>query len=76
MRLQNKVAVITGGARGLGAAMAVRFAKEGAKVIAYDMSPLSYQEEGIEGAILNVTDSAACEKFCREAIEKYGRKEW
>ena len=37
MRLQDKVAVITGGARGLGQAMAELFVNEGAKVIAADM---------------------------------------
>ena len=33
MRLENKVAVITGGGSGIGRASAVRFAKEGEKVM-------------------------------------------
>ena len=37
MRLQNKVAVITGAARGIGQAIALRFAAEGAKVVLNDL---------------------------------------
>lgn len=37
MRLENKVAIITGAASGMGEAMAYSFAKEGAKVIATDI---------------------------------------
>jgi glucose 1-dehydrogenase len=33
MRLQNKVAIVTGAATGIGQAIAVRFAKEGASVV-------------------------------------------
>ena len=37
MRLENKVALITGGASGMGASMARIFAREGAKVVVADM---------------------------------------
>lgn len=38
MRLQNKIAIVTGAARGIGAAIAHRFAEEGARVVATDIS--------------------------------------
>lgn len=38
MRLQNKVAIITGGASGMGYGEAIRFAKEGAKVVVADLN--------------------------------------
>lgn len=38
MRLQDKVAIITGGASGFGRGMALRFAQEGAKVVVADIN--------------------------------------
>ena len=73
MRLENKVAVVTGGAQGLGKEMAVRFAKEGAKVVAVDMQDLPYKEKNVEGKILNVTDTKAVQTFYDEVIDSYGR---
>ena len=72
MRLENKVAVITGGARGLGAAMAELFAKEGARVIAVDLGDATFENPNIELYKLNITDSVACKEFYDYAIEKYG----
>lgn len=73
MRLEGKIAVVTGGAKGLGQAMAQLFAEEGAKVVAVDMTPLSYEDANVEGYILNVTDTEACKKFYDYVMEKYGR---
>ncbi len=45
-RLDNRVAIITGGARGIGKATAVKFAEEGAKVVIWDMN----EELGLQTA--------------------------
>ena len=72
MRLENKVAIVTGAAKGLGGAMAQLFAQEGARVIAVDMMPLTYEAENVEYYALNVTDAAACKALTDYAVEKYG----
>ena len=73
MRLEGKIAIITGGAKGLGGEMAQLFAKEGAKVIAADMMPLTFEAENVEFYQLNVTDGAACEALFQYAKVKFGR---
>lgn len=73
MRLEGKIAIVTGGAKGLGGEISQRFAAEGAKVIAVDMTELSYDHEAIEGYVLNITDREAVEKFVNYVKEKYGK---
>ncbi len=72
-KLDHKVAVITGGAKGLGQAMAVAFAKEGATVIAADMSELTYAEKNVFGYLLNITDVDAVKVFFDDVVAKYGK---
>jgi 3-oxoacyl-[acyl-carrier protein] reductase len=71
MRLKGKTAVITGGARGLGGAMAKLFSENGARVIACDMNEPENVYENVEFYKLNVTDVEACKKFTEYAVEKY-----
>ena len=73
MRLEGKVAVVTGGARGLGAAMCEVFAREGARCIAVDLGEGNFENPNIELYKLNITDSKACEEFFNYAVEKYGK---
>ncbi|KAK2615773.1 hypothetical protein N8I77_002501 [Diaporthe amygdali] len=40
-RLANKVALVTGSSSGIGRAIAIRYAAEGAKVVCADLSPLA-----------------------------------
>ena len=62
-RLEGKVAVVTGGGGGLGEAMCVRFAGEGARVAVLDVSeePATRVAEGVGGISVqaDVSDSAA-----------------
>jgi len=55
MRLKDQVAVITGGASGLGAAIAARFATEGARIAVADLQPV----EAFFSVVTNVADSRA-----------------
>ena len=73
MRLKDKVAIITGAAKGLGGEMARLFAREGAKVVALDVGEMTYEAENIEYCRLNVTDVAACETLFNYVKDKYGR---
>ncbi len=57
MRVKDKVAVVTGGAKGIGMEIALKLANEGAKVIVADMTELSYQNDNVVNHILNVADS-------------------
>ncbi len=73
MKLKGKIAIITGGARGLGAEMAKLFALEGATVIAADMNDLTYEQDNVFYYQLNVTDVDNCQQLFNDVIEKYGK---
>jgi meso-butanediol dehydrogenase/(S,S)-butanediol dehydrogenase/diacetyl reductase len=81
MRFQDKTVVITGGSRGIGAAIAQRFAAEGAAVLVAANEPqVDAVAEGIvaaggraAGFVLDVTDKAAVAALYDEAERKFGK---
>jgi NAD(P)-dependent dehydrogenase (short-subunit alcohol dehydrogenase family) len=81
MRLEGKVAIVTGSASGLGRAIAVLFAQEGAKVVGADINVAGGQETaamiaeaGGESVFVeaDVTQAAACKRMVEAAVEEYG----
>lgn len=73
MRLNDKIAVITGGTNGLGLEMAKLFVEQGAKVVALDINDLNEAIEGVEFMKLDVSSFADCESVFTSIVEKYGR---
>ncbi len=81
MRLKNKIALITGGANGIGLATTERFAKEGAKIILWDVSDqgntiaerLKMEGHEIIFKKVSVTKQDEVQKAMAEAHEHFGR---
>ena len=83
MRLTDKVALITGGAQGIGRATAELFSQEGAKVVIADVDEALAQKTagelaggaaaGVLGLKADVTDFDSCEAAVKAALEKFGK---
>jgi 3-oxoacyl-[acyl-carrier protein] reductase len=77
MRFEGKVALVTGGGRGIGAATAQLFAREGAKVAVSDMDVAPAQEVAgpIRGLAIacDVTDRAQVEAMVERTAKEFGR---
>ncbi|RYF70239.1 MAG: 3-oxoacyl-[acyl-carrier-protein] reductase [Cytophagaceae bacterium] len=81
MRLQNKVAIITGGARGIGRSAAEIFTREGASVIIWDMldegetTAQTLRDQGRNATFMrvSVTDVPGVEEAVQSVLEQYGQ---
>ena len=76
-RLENKIAIITGGAAGIGAATAVKFAQEGAKVIIWDLNEVKGMElaQQIDAvfAKVNTSNYQEIEAAAKSVYDRFGR---
>jgi 3-oxoacyl-[acyl-carrier protein] reductase len=80
MRLQERVVIVTGAARGIGQAYAVAAAREGARVVAADVNDCRQTKELVEASggtaiavTVDVTRDASTAAMARQAIEAFGR---
>jgi 3-oxoacyl-[acyl-carrier protein] reductase len=79
MNLENQVALVTGASRGIGKAIALELARQGAKVVGTATTETGaaaisdyLREFGGKGAVLNVTDAAACAATVADVQASYG----
>jgi 3-oxoacyl-[acyl-carrier protein] reductase len=83
MRFENQVAVVTGAGRGIGHAIAVRFAKEGARVASVSRTEANAQKtadeinavraDAAKAYAVDVADQAAVQKAAAQIFEDFGR---
>ena len=82
MRLKDKVAIITGGAEGIGKAYALGYAGEGAKVVVADINLPAAEtlvntlmEQGNEALAIrtDVSEAADTGEMVRKTLERFGR---
>lgn len=77
MELNGKVAIITGGASGIGLAMAKRFIKEGAIVVISDINEQALAEKaaeiGAKGIPANVAQEEQIKVLAEQTVAAFGR---
>jgi dihydroxycyclohexadiene carboxylate dehydrogenase len=79
-RFQDKVAVVTGSAQGIGRRVVERLLEEGARVVAVDRAELVHELRELPGGaerVLTLTAdlerNAECERVMAEAVQRFGR---
>ena len=76
MNVNDKTVVVTGGARGIGKALAIRFAKEGARVVVSDLKEETARRvaEPIEGLAVacDVSKESAVQNLVARAEDRFG----
>jgi len=72
----SRIAIVTGAARGIGRATAMRLRADGWSIVAIDQSPMADLPDGLSGIDefrCDLTDSAAVKNIVALALERYGR---
>ena len=73
-RYRDKVALVTGGASGIGAAIGARLVAEGASVVLLDIDEVGLgRQQGAETVVADVTDSAQVAGAVAHTVERFGR---
>ncbi len=75
MSLDQQVAIVTGGAQGIGRKIAEGLAGEGARVVVADVQAADGVADSLGGMAVevDVSDPRACERMAQAAIDAYGR---
>jgi len=73
--LDQRVAIVTGGAQGIGRKIAAGLAGEGARVVVADIQAADAAADSLGGIAVaaDVSDPRACERMAQAAIDAYGR---